>query len=115
MADRSSGICQNYDIPNSGRRHLPGHDFFTCLDEVLTHHKVSGKGMVGVVYQQLLWQHCRTGDSSAGCIDGVSFLNWISTPYALPVKTGEETQWQIAPQESAKTMIFQIHWSLSLF
>ena len=29
-------------------------------------------------------------------------------PYALPVKTGEETQWQIAPQESAKTMIFQI-------
>ena len=32
----------------------------------------------------------------------------ISTPYALPVKTGEETQWQIAPQESAKTMIFQI-------
>ena len=21
MADRSSGICQNYDIPNSGRRH----------------------------------------------------------------------------------------------
>ena len=31
--------------------------------------------MVGVVYQQLLWQHCRTGDSSAGCIDGVSFLN----------------------------------------
>ena len=43
----------------------------TRLDEVLTHHKVSGKGMVGVVYQQLLWQHCRTGDSSAGCIDGV--------------------------------------------
>ena len=41
----------------------------------MTHHKVSGKGMVGVVYQQLLWQHCRTGDSSAGCIDGVSFLN----------------------------------------
>ena len=29
----------------------------------------------------------------------------ISTPYALPVKTSEETQWQIAPQESAKTMI----------
>ena len=27
----------------------------------------------------------------------------ISTPYALPVKAGKETQWQIAPQESAKT------------
>lgn len=32
----------------------------------------------------------------------------ISTPYALPVKAGEETQWQIALQESAKTMIFRI-------
>ena len=32
----------------------------------------------------------------------------ISTPYALPVKAGKETKWQIALQESAKTMIFQI-------
>lgn len=33
----------------------------------------------------------------------------ISTPYALPIKNGEETTWRIAPQENLKTMNFLIN------
>ena len=115
LMERQFGIIESkWETSTQGDRELNYYnedycDYYLYRMNDRSYNLTPGKNTIFKIEKNASFENPFKSASSYKCYRGKFPKDFqINTPYALPVKNGEKTEWQTDPREFAKTLNFRI-------
>ena len=115
LMERPFGIIESkWETSTQGDRELNYYnedycDYYLYRMNDRSYNLTPGKNTIFKIEKNASFENPFKSASSYKCYRGKFPKDFqINTPYALPVKNGEKTEWQTDPREFAKTLNFRI-------